>query len=191
MGIVVVAEKPSVARDIARILGARRKGEGFLEGNGYVVTWALGHLVQFAEPDDYGPPWSERWAVNQLPMIPERWKLKTARSTAAQFQIVRTLLNDTRHDRIICATDAGREGEHIFRLIYEQARCTKSFQRLWVSSLTDQALGQGFHHLQPGAAFDGLAQAARARAQADWLVGMNLTRAYTVHNQVLCTIGRV
>ena len=191
MSIVVVAEKPSVARDIARVLGARRKGEGFLEGNGYVVTWALGHLVQFAEPDDYGPPWSERWAFHQLPMIPERWKLKTTQSTSAQFQIVRKLLNDTRNDRIICATDAGREGEHIFRLIYEQARCTKSFQRLWVSSLTDQAIGQGFHHLQPGSAFDGLAKAARARAQADWLVGMNLTRAYTVHNQVLCTIGRV
>ncbi|MGQ4807213.1 DNA topoisomerase 3 [Candidatus Entotheonellaceae bacterium PAL068K] len=191
MSTVVVAEKPSVARDLARVLGARRKGEGCLEGNGYVVTWALGHLVQFAEPDDYGPPWSGPWAFGQLPMIPEEWKLKTARSASAQFQIVKTLINDARTDRIICATDAGREGEHIFRLIYEQARCTKSFQRLWVSSLTDRALSQGLRHLQPGDAFDNLAQAARARAQADWLVGMNLTRAYTVHNKVLCTIGRV
>ncbi len=191
MSTVVVAEKPSVARDIARVLGARSRREGCLEGNGYIVTWALGHLVQFAEPDDYGPPWNERWTFNQLPMLPERWKLKTARSTSAQFQLVRKLLNDASTDRIICATDAGREGEHIFRLIYEQARCKKPCQRLWVSSLTDQAIGQGFRHLQPGSAFDGLAQAARARAQADWLVGMNLTRAYTVHNQVLCTIGRV
>jgi DNA topoisomerase-3 len=191
MSTVVVAEKPSVARDIARVLGARRKGEGFLEGNGYVVTWALGHLVQFAEPDDYGPPWKGRWAFSQLPMLPEPWKLKTGRSTYAQFQVVRKLLNDAAHDRIVCATDAGREGEHIFRLIYEQARCKKPFQRLWISSLTDQAIRQGFGQLQPGTAFNGLAQAARARAQADWLVGMNLTRAYTVHNKALCTIGRV
>ncbi len=191
MSTVVVAEKPSVARDIARVLGARRKGEGFLEGNGYVVTWALGHLVQFAEPDDYGPPWKGRWAFSQLPMLPEQWKLKTGRSTYAQFQVVRKLLNDSVHDRIVCATDAGREGEHIFRLIYEQAHCRKPFERLWISSLTDQAIRQGFGQLQPGTAFNGLAQAARARAQADWLVGMNLTRAYTVHNKVLCTIGRV
>ena len=191
MSTVVVAEKPSVARDIARVLGARRKGEGFLEGNGYVVTWALGHLVQFAEPDDYGPPWKGRWAFSQLPMLPEQWQLKTGRSTYAQFQVVRKLLNNAAHDRIVCATDAGREGEHIFRLIYEQARCRKPFQRLWISSLTDEAIRQGFGQLQPGAAFNGLAQAARARAQADWLVGMNLTRAYTVHNKALCTIGRV
>ncbi|ETX02392.1 MAG: hypothetical protein ETSY2_35635, partial [Candidatus Entotheonella gemina] len=191
MSTVVVAEKPSVARDIARVLGARRKGEGFLEGNGYVVTWALGHLVQFAEPDDYGPPWKGRWAFSQLPMLPEQWQLKTGSSTYAQFRVVRKLLNDAAHDRIVCATDAGREGEHIFRLIYEQARCRKPFQRLWISSLTDQAIRQGFGQLQPGTAFNGLAQAARARAQADWLVGMNLTRAYTVHNKALCTIGRV
>lgn len=191
MSTLVVAEKPSVARDIARVLGARRKGEGCLEGNGYVVTWALGHLVQFAEPDDYGPPWSGRWAFSQLPMLPESWKLKTGRRTYAQFQVVRQLLNDAAHDRIVCATDAGREGEHIFRLIYEQARCRKPFQRLWISSLTDEAIRQGFRQLQSGAAFNGLAQAARVRAQADWLVGMNLTRAYTVHNKALCTIGRV
>ncbi len=191
MSTVVVAEKPSVARDIARVLGARRKGQGFLEGNGYVVTWALGHLVQFAEPDDYGPPWKGRWSFRQLPMLPEQWKLKTGRSTYAQFQIVRQLLTDAAHDRIVCATDAGREGEHIFRLIYQQARCRKPFERLWISSLTDQAIRQGFRQLRPGTAFNGLAQAARARAQADWLVGMNLTRAYTVHNKALCTIGRV
>jgi DNA topoisomerase-3 len=191
MSIVIVAEKPSVARDIARVLGARRKGEGCLEGNGYIVTWALGHLVQFAEPDDYGPPWSGRWSLAQLPMLPEHWKLKTAPSTASQFRIVRQLLNDARHDPIICATDAGREGEHIFRLIYEQAHCQKPVQRLWISSLTDQAIRQGLRQLRPSVEFDALAQAARARAQADWLVGMNLTRAYTVHNRVLCTIGRV
>ncbi len=191
MTIVVVAEKPSVARDIARVLGARKKAQGSLEGNGYVVTWALGHLVHFAEPDDYGPQWSSRWSVGQLPMIPEQWKLKTARSTVKQFQVVKKLINDVGSEQIVCATDAGREGENIFRLIYEHARCRKPVQRLWISSLTDEAIGEGFRQLRPGSAFDDLGQAARARAQADWLVGMNLTRAYTVHNKVLCTVGRV
>ena len=191
MSTVIVAEKPSVARDIARVLGARRKVEGCLEGNGYIVTWALGHLVQFAEPDDYGPSWSGRWSVAQLPMLPERWKLKTVPSTSSQLRIIRQLLHDPRHELVVCATDAGREGEHIFRLIYEQTRCKKPVQRLWISSLTDQAIRQGFRQLRPSIEFDALAQAARARAQADWLVGMNLTRAYTVHNRVLCTIGRV
>lgn len=191
MTILVLAEKPSVARDIARVLGTGRKGEGFLEGKGYRVTWALGHLVHFAEPDDYGPAWSGRWSLAQLPMIPERWRLRTDKRTVAQFRIVQHLLNAPDTQAIICATDAGREGENIFRLIYEHARCRKPFQRLWVSSLTDEAIREGFAQLKPGAVFDPLAQAARARAQADWLVGMNLTRAYTVHNRVLCTIGRV
>jgi len=188
---LVVAEKPSVARDIARVLGASRKGDGFLEGNGYRVTWALGHLIQFAEPDAYGDVWSGRWSLDQLPMIPERWRLKVGTSTAKQFKLVKSLINAPETERIVCATDAGREGEHIFRLIYEHARCRKPFDRLWVSSLTDEAIRAGFAGLQPGSAFDPLAAAARARAQADWLVGMNLTRAYTVHNRVLCTIGRV
>ena len=191
MSILVLSEKPSVARDIARILGASKRGRGYLEGNGYVVTWALGHLVHFAEPDDYGPSWKGRWSFGQLPMIPEQWKLKTTGSTADQFQIVKKLLNDSETKEVVCATDAGREGENIFRLIYEHARCKKPFKRLWISSLTDEAIRGGFGALQEGAAFDPLADAARARGQADWLMGMNLTRAYTVHNNVLCTIGRV
>ena len=191
MSIVVIAEKPSVARDIARVLGANRKGQGFLEGNGYCVTWALGHLVHLAEPDDYGPPWKGRWSAGQLPMVPDQWRLKLAPRTADQFRVVKRLINAPEHERLVCATDAGREGEHIFRLIYEQARCRKPVERLWVSSLTDEAIRAGFRALKPGAAYDDLARAARARAQADWLVGMNLTRAYTVHNRVLCTIGRV
>ena len=191
MATVVLTEKPSVARDIARVLGANKRGQGYVEGNGYIVTWALGHLVQFAEPDDYGPPWNSRWSFAQLPMIPEQWKLKTTRSTSDQYQIVKKLLNSPQTERVICATDAGREGEHIFRLIYEHARCKKPFSRLWVSSLTDEAIQGGFRALQEGAAFDPLAAAARARGQADWIMGMNLTRAYTVHNKVLCTIGRV
>jgi DNA topoisomerase III len=195
MSIVVLAEKPSVARDIARVLGARRKGEGFLEGNGYRVTWAIGHLIHYAEPDEYGEvegvDWAGRWSLGQLPMIPDAWKLKTAKQTAAQFKIVKALITAPDTERLVCATDAGREGEHIFRLIYRHARCRKPFDRLWISSLTDEALREGFRALRPGQAYDHLADAARARAQADWLIGMNLTRAYTVHNRVLCTIGRV
>lgn len=191
MSILVLAEKPSVARDLARVLGAGRRGEGYLEGGGYRVTWALGHLVHFAEPDDYGGAWAARWSLAQLPMIPESWQLRTAERTASQLRIVEKLLNAPETASVICATDAGREGEHIFRLIYEHARCRKPVQRLWVSSLTDEAIREGLARLQPGSAFDPLARAARARAQADWLVGMNLTRGYTVHNRVLCTIGRV
>ena len=191
MTIVVVAEKPSVARDIARVLGATRRGDGYLEGQGYRVTWALGHLVHFAEPDDYGPPWKGRWSLGQLPMIPADWRLKTAPATVGQFRIVRDLINAQDCAEVVCATDAGREGEHIFRLIYAHARCRKPTRRLWVSSLTDEAIRDGFRALRPGSDYDALGRAARARAQADWLVGMNLTRAYTVRNRVLCTIGRV
>ncbi len=191
MTTVIVAEKPSVARDIARVLRATRRAEGYLEGQGYRVTWAVGHLIHFAEPDDYGPPWKGRWSAGQLPMIPTDWRLKTAPATVGQFRIVRDLINAGDCAEIVCATDAGREGEHIFRLIYEHAHCRKPVRRLWVSSLTDEAIRDGFRSLRPGAAYDALGRAARARAQADWLVGMNLTRAYTVHNRVLCTIGRV
>ena len=191
MKTVILAEKPSVARDIARILGASGKGKGLLQGKGYVVTWALGHLVHLAEPDEYGPSWKGRWSLETLPMVPEKWKLRTGKSTRDQYHIVKTLLNAAATGEIICATDAGREGEHIFRLIYQHSGCKKPFRRLWISSRTDRAIRQGLQDLQPGSAFDHLGQAARARAQADWLVGLNLTRAYTVHNKVLCTIGRV
>ncbi len=191
MVTVIVAEKPSVARDIAKVVGARAKAEGCLHGNGYVVTWALGHLVHLAEPNAYGPPWQGRWSLAQLPMLPEEWILTTHKSTVKQFNIVKRYLTDAQTDRIICATDAGREGEHIFRLIYRHTRCRKPFQRLWISSLTDQAISQGLKQLQAGKEFDHLAQAADARAQADWLVGLNLTRAYTVHHGTLFTIGRV
>ena len=191
MTTVVIAEKPSVARDIARVLGATRRAEGYLEGQGYRVTWAVGHLIHFAEPDDYGPPWKGRWSPGQLPMIPTDWRLKTAPATVKQFRIVRDLINARDCSELVCATDAGREGEHIFRLIYEHAHCRKPVRRLWVSSLTDEAIRDGFRRLRPGADYDPLGRAARARAQADWLVGMNLTRAYTLRNRVLCTIGRV
>lgn len=188
---VIVAEKPSVARDIARVLGVRGKRDGYLEGNGYRITWALGHLVHFAEPNDYGKDWAGRWSMGQLPMIPERWRLRGEKKTANQYRAVKALLTAKDTERVVCATDAGREGELIFRLIAEHARCRKPVERLWVSSLTDDAIRGGLARLRPAKDYDELAAAARARAQADWLVGMNLTRAYTVHNRLLCTIGRV
>ena len=191
MSTVIVAEKPSVARDIARVVGAGEKRDGYLEtrdGN-RLVTWAFGHLVHYAEPDDYGAAWSGKWGFEQLPMIPDKWQLRVGKGAGKQFGIVKQLINAA--ELVICATDAGREGEHIFRLIYEHAGCKTRVQRLWVSSLTHEALSAGLKNLFPAHTFDPLAQAARVRAQADWLVGMNLTRAYTVRNGPLCSVGRV
>ena len=194
MSIAVVAEKPSVARDIAKVLGAGQRGEGYLHGNGYVVTWAIGHLVRLAEPHEIEPDW-KRWRREALPMLPQRWPLLVGDSTRDQFEIVRRILNDDAIQRIVCATDAGREGELIFRYLYEAAGCCKPFSRLWISSLTPDAIRQGFQKLREGHEFDPLAAAARGRSQADWLVGMNLSRAYTlacgVYGEEVLSVGRV
>ncbi len=194
MTIAVVAEKPSVARDIAKVLGARQRGEGFLHGNGYVVTWAIGHLTRLAEPHEIHPDW-KRWRRDLLPMLPEHWPLIISDSTREQFEVVRRVLNDKVIERIVCATDAGREGELIFRYLYEATACRKPFSRLWISSLTPDAIRQGFQQLRDGREFDPLAAAARGRSQADWLVGMNLSRAYTLAcstpNEDVLSVGRV
>ncbi|MBK7542873.1 MAG: DNA topoisomerase 3 [Candidatus Competibacter sp.] len=179
MSVAVVAEKPAVARDIAKVLGAGQGGKGYLHGNGYVVTWAVGHLVRLAEPHEINPDW-KRWRRELLPMLPERWPLVVSDSTRDQFDAVRRILNDAAIERVVCATDAGREGELIFRYLYEAAGCRKPFSRLWISSLTPDAIRQGFQSLRDGREFDPLAAAARGRSQADWLVGMNLSRAYTL-----------
>ncbi len=179
MTIAVVAEKPAVARDIAKVLGARQRGDGFLHGNGYVVTWAVGHLVRLAEPQEMNPAW-QRWQRALLPMLPEHWPLVISERTRAQFEVVRRILNDAAIERIVCATDAGREGELIFRYLYQAAGCRKPFSRLWISSLTPDAIQKGFQTLRDGREFEPLAAAARGRSQADWLVGLNLSRAYTL-----------
>lgn len=194
MSIAVVAEKPSVARDIAKVLGVRQRGEGFLYGNGYVVTWAVGHLVRLAEPHEIDPAW-KRWRRELLPLLPERWPLVVGEPTREQFEVVRRILNDEAIERVICATDAGREGELIFRYLYEAAGCRKPCSRLWISSLTPDAIRQGFQQLRDSREFEPLAAAARGRSQADWLVGMNLSRAYTLAcgtpgDEVL-SVGRV
>ena len=200
MTIAVVAEKPSVARDIARVLGAGERGDGCLRGSGYVVTWAIGHLVALAQPHEIRPEW-RAWRQTLLPMIPERWPLVVYDKTRSQFETVTQILKDPDVERVICATDAGREGELIFRYIWEAAgmeagRARKSVDRLWISSLTPDAIRAGLASLRRQTEVDGLADAARGRSRADWLVGMNLSRAYTLarrsssHGELL-SVGRV
>ena len=188
--IAVLAEKPSVARDIARVLGATSKGEGYLHGNGYVVAWAIGHLVALPQPHEIKPEW-RRWSRDLLPMLPHDWPLVVYEKTKDQFDVVRKIIDSPRVSRIICATDAGREGELIFRYIYEAAACNKPVSRLWISSLTPEAIRQGFSSLKPGADYDPLADAARGRSRADWLVGMNLSRAYSIAYNEELSVGRV
>jgi len=188
--IAVVAEKPSVARDIARVLGADKRGQGYLQGNGYVVTWAIGHLVSLAEPHQMNPAWKQ-WRLESLPILPQQWPLVVYERSKEQFEVVQKILVSPRISRIVCATDAGREGELIFRYIYEAAKSDKPFSRLWISSLTPDAIRKGFSSLRPGSDYDGLADAACGRSRADWLVGMNLSRAYSiVYNEEL-SVGRV
>jgi DNA topoisomerase-3 len=188
--IAVLAEKPSVAQDIASVLGANVRGEGYLQGNGYVVTWAIGHLVSLAQPHEITPEWRQ-WRFDHLPILPAHWPLVVYEKTKDQFEVVRKILISGRVSQIVCATDAGREGELIFRYIYEAAGCRKPFSRLWISSLTPDAIRKGFDSLRPGSEYDRLADAATGRSRADWLVGMNLSRAYSiVYNEEL-SVGRV
>jgi DNA topoisomerase III len=186
----VLAEKPSVARDLARVLGASSRGDGVLTGNGYVVTWAIGHLVGLEEPEGVDTRW-RRWSFDTLPMLPSRWPLRVFDSTRAQFEIVRRALSAKDVTNVICATDAGREGELIFRFIYEAAACRLPVKRLWISSLTDGAIRDGLSKLRPQRDFDGLAAAALGRSRADWLVGMNLSRAYGLSLDQALSVGRV
>ncbi|KFE67964.1 DNA topoisomerase III [Hyalangium minutum] len=188
--LAVVAEKPAVARDIARALGASQRGEGWFRGNGYVVTWAIGHLVGLAQPHEIRPEW-KRWSREQLPMLPREWPLMVADGTRSQFSVVREVMNAPEVAAVVCATDAGREGELIFRYIYEAAGCRKPVKRLWVSSLTESAIREGFRQLKDGSAYDALSDAAKGRSRADWLVGMNLSRLYTLAGGDMLSVGRV
>ena len=188
--IAVLAEKPSVARDIAKVLGATTRGEGYFHGNDYVVTWAIGHLASLAQPHEIHPQWKV-WRRETLPMLPEVWPLVVYERTKDQFEVVRRILSSSRVGRVICATDAGREGEPIFRYIYEAMDCSKPIGRLWISSLTPEAIRKGFDAIKPGKDYEPLADAARGRSRADWLVGMNLSRAYTLTYGDELSVGRV
>lgn len=188
--ILVIAEKPSVGRDIARVLGCTKKGEGYLFGEEYIVSWAVGHLTTLCEPEDYDEN-LKKWNFSVLPIIPEEMKLKAIPATRQQLKVLNSLMNSKDVESIICATDSGREGELIFRYIYNIVKCKKPFKRLWISSMTDIAIKEGFANLKDGAEFDDLYKSAKCRSEADWLVGINATRAYTLKYNALLSIGRV
>lgn len=187
---LVLAEKPSVARDIARVLGCHKKGNGFLEGTNYIVTWALGHLVTHADPEGYGAEYKE-WKLEHLPIVPEPFKIVPIRQTTKQLNAVKAQLRRQDVTEVIIATDAGREGELVARWILAQAKSKKPIKRLWISSVTDKAIKDGFKNLKPGKQYEHLYEAAVARAEADWVVGINATRALTVKYNAQLSTGRV
>ena len=190
MSIAVVAEKPAVARDIAKVLKADKQGRGYLHGNGYIITWAIGHLVGLAEPHIMNARWKV-WRREYLPMLPTKWKLSVLNHTRNQFEIVKKIINSQKVDSIVCATDAGREGELIFSYIYKAAGCKKPVNRLWISSLTPEAILNGFKNLRRGEDYEPLASAAIGRSRADWLVGLNLSRTYSLIQGESLSVGRV
>ena len=187
---LIVAEKPSVAKDIARVLGVKTRAEGYLYGEEYVITWAIGHLVSLCEPGEVDGRW-QKWNMADLPMLPADIPLKALPATRQQYEIVKKLMNSKKIDSIICATDSAREGELIFRYIYRLAGCDKPVERLWISSMTDAAIRQGFAELKSASAYDALYESARCRSLADWLVGMNASRAFSLKYNAHLSIGRV
>ncbi len=189
---LVIAEKPSVGNTIAKVIGANRtRGDGYTEGNGYIVSWCFGHLVTLAAPEDYDKRYGKPWKLSNLPILPEKFLWTVPESTAPQFEILKGLMQRPDVDELICATDAGREGECVFRYVYYQAGCTKPFSRLWISSMTDEAVREGFQHLRPGSDYDSLYRSGLARNKADWIVGMNATQLFTVKYRSLLSVGRV
>ena len=190
MRTLVISEKPSVAISISKVLGATKKKDGYYEGNGYRVSWCVGHLIQMANPDAYDEKYA-KWDMADLPIIPSEYKYETAKSTKKQFTILKKLMNDKDVEFVINACDAGREGESIFRLVYLQANCKKKIKRLWISSMEDSAIREGFDHLKDGEEYDNLFESAQARAIADWLVGMNLSRLYSCLYKQNYSVGRV
>ena len=171
---LVIAEKPSVAQSLAVVLGANQKKQGYLEGNGWIVSWCVGHLVGLAPADSYDPKYSN-WTYEDLPIIPATWQFAVDPGKKEQFKVLADLMNRDDIAGLVCATDAGREGELIFRLVYQQAGCQKPMERLWISSMEEEAIRAGFEALRPGADYDRLFEAALCRAKADWLVGITGT----------------
>lgn len=187
---LVIAEKPSVAISIAKVIGAKNKKDGYYEGNGYKVSWCVGHLIQMANPDAYDEKYA-KWKIDDLPIIPKEYKYEVAKATKKQFAVLKKLMNDKEIDTVINACDAGREGEAIFRLVYLQASCKKKMKRLWISSMEDSAIKEGFDNLKDGNVYDNLFESAQARAIADWLVGMNISRLYSCLYKQNYSVGRV
>ncbi len=187
---LVIAEKPSVAQSLAKVIGANQKKDGYLEGNGYIVSWCVGHLIELANPDYYDEKY-KKWRKEDLPIFPAPFSYQVTVSTKKQYQVLKNLMKRSDVESLVEATDAGREGELIFRLVYKQAGCKKPFERLWISSMEDKAIKEGFENLSPSADYDDLYEAALCRERADWLVGINATRFFsTVYGQTL-NVGRV
>ena len=187
---LVLAEKPSVAMSLSKVIGANQRGDGYMEGNGYLVSWCVGHLVELSQPEAYDEKYV-KWRYDDLPILPEHWQYQVSTSTKKQFGILKKLMLRKDVESLICATDAGREGELIFRLVYHQCGCKKPVERLWISSMEDSAIREGFQKLRPGTEYDALYEAALCRERADWIVGINATRLFScLYGQTL-NVGRV
>lgn len=191
MSILVIGEKPSVSRELAKVLGAKNKKNGYMEGSGYIVSWCYGHLVGLKFPDEYSEDWAAKWSFSQLPMIPIEWQFKISESSKDQFKVLKQLMTNVDITEIICATDADREGETIFRYVYNLVKCRKPVKRLWISSLEESAIRDGFNKLKNSSEYDNLYQAGFCRAKADWLVGMNGSRLFSVRYNAHLNTGRV
>ena len=187
---LVLAEKPSVAMSLSKVIGANQRGDGYMEGNGYLVSWCVGHLVELSQPEAYDEKYA-KWRYDDLPILPDHWRYQVSASTKKQFGILKKLMQRKDVESLICATDAGREGELIFRLVYHQCGCKKPVERLWISSMEDSAIREGFQKLRPGTEYDALYEAALCRERADWIVGINATRLFScLYGQTL-NVGRV
>ena len=187
---LVIAEKPSVAQSLAAVIGATTRKDGYLEGGGWRVSWCVGHLAGLADADAYNPEYA-KWRYDDLPILPEHWQMVVSKDKKKQFDVLKQLMNAPDVTEVVNACDAGREGELIFRAVYELAGCQKPMKRLWISSMEDSAIREGFANLRPGADYDGLRDAALCRAKADWLVGINATRLFSVLYHRTLNIGRV
>jgi DNA topoisomerase-3 len=187
---LVIAEKPSVAQSIAAVIGVKERKDGYCQGNGILVSWCVGHLIELAPADAYDEKYA-KWRRGDLPVLPDRWKYVVPKGKEKQLNVLRNLMSRKDVDGIVCATDAGREGELIFRLVYSYCGCTKPVQRLWISSMEESAIAEGFQNLKDGAAYDNLYQSALCRSQADWLVGINATRLFSVLYGQTLNVGRV
>ena len=187
---LVLAEKPSVAMSLSKVIGANQRGDGYMEGNGYLVSWCVGHLVELSQPEAYDEKYA-KWRYDDLPILPEYWQYQVSTSTKKQFGILKKLMQRKDVESLICATDAGREGELIFRLVYHQCGCKKPVERLWISSMEDSAIRDGFSDLRPGVDYEALYQSALCRQKADWLVGINATRLFSVLYHRTLNVGRV
>lgn len=187
---LIIAEKPSVASELAKVVGATKREAGFLSGNGYYVSWCVGHLIETAMPEDYKEDY-KKWSIEYLPIIPDMWKYKVSSHTKTQYQTVKELINKSDVEELICATDAGREGELIFRLVYSQVGSKKPFKRLWISSMEETAIKEGLAKMKDGKEYDNLYKSALARLQSDWLVGINMSRLFTCLYSKTLNIGRV